>query len=81
MLTHTPVDQVRKRTLVGLLALSVVALLASVLPTTDNWPLAVGFGGVIGDALASLTAGNLGILIGDAPAHALIGVMALGLAL
>lgn len=81
LLTHTPVDQVRRRTLVGLLALSVVALLASVLPTTDNWPLAVGFGGVIGDALASLTAGNLGILIGDAPAHALIGVMALGLAL
>jgi len=81
LLTHVPVDQMRRRTLVGLGALCILALLASVMPTTSNWPLSVGFGGVIGDALASLTAGNLGVLIGAAPAYALVGVIALGFSL
>lgn len=79
LLTHMPPDRARLRLFAGGASLAVLACMASLLPVTDGWPLMTGFGGLIGDSLAALTAANLGILIGDGPAYALMGVLTLGL--
>jgi DNA segregation ATPase FtsK/SpoIIIE, S-DNA-T family len=79
LLTHLPPDRARIRLLSGAAGLAALATMASLLPVTEGWPLMAGFGGLVGDSLAGLTAGNLGILIGDGPAFALIGVFALGI--
>ena len=81
LLAHVPVDRPRRRVFAGLAALITLGLMASLLPVASSWPLGVGFGGLVGDGLANLTAGNLGALIGLAPAYALVGVLAFGLSL
>ncbi len=82
LLTHLPPDRIRRRILIGILGLATIACMVSLLPTISGWPLTTGFGGLVGDTLANLTAGNLAILIGDGPAYALMGIItfALGLA-
>jgi len=81
LLTHLPPERIRLRLLAGIAGLATIACMASVMPVMDSWPLTTGFGGLVGDALASVTAANLGMLIGDGPAFALVGVLALGLAI
>ncbi len=80
-LTHTPIDHPRRRILSGFLGLAGLALLASLFPSEGVWSLAVGFGGLVGDALTSLTAINLAHLIGLSPAYLLVGVISFAVAL
>ena len=81
LLTHLPPERMRLRLLAGIAGLATIACMASVMPVMDSWPLTTGFGGLVGDALANVTAANLGVLIGEGPAYALVGVLALGLAI
>ncbi|MEQ9519305.1 MAG: DNA translocase FtsK 4TM domain-containing protein [Parvibaculum sp.] len=76
-ITHTPIDHPRRRIVTGVLGLAGLALVASLFPAEGIWPLAVGFGGLVGDALTYFTASNLGLLIGTNPAHVLVGSIAL----
>lgn len=75
-LTHTPIEHPRRRILSGLFGLTGLALVASLFPSDGIWPLAVGFGGLIGDAMTFLTAASLGHLIGMSPAYVLVGAIA-----
>jgi S-DNA-T family DNA segregation ATPase FtsK/SpoIIIE len=46
-----------RRILVSLIGILLLAAAASVIPTPEGWPLAVGFGGLLGDGVASFIAG------------------------
>jgi DNA segregation ATPase FtsK/SpoIIIE, S-DNA-T family len=46
-----------RRILVSLIGILLLAAAASVIPTPEGWPLAVGFGGLLGDGMAGFIAG------------------------
>jgi S-DNA-T family DNA segregation ATPase FtsK/SpoIIIE len=46
-----------RRILVSLIGILLLAAAASVVPTPEGWPLAVGFGGLLGDGVAGFIAG------------------------
>jgi len=46
-----------RRILVSLIGILLLAAAASVIPTPEGWPLAVGFGGLLGDGVAGFVAG------------------------
>jgi len=46
-----------RRILVSMIGILLLAAAASVIPTPEGWPLAVGFGGLLGDGVASFIAG------------------------
>jgi len=81
LLTHLPPDRTRRRILVGVIGLATLACMASLTPVSAGWPLTTGFGGLVGDTLATFTAGHLGILIGTGPAYVTMGVITLGLSI
>jgi DNA segregation ATPase FtsK/SpoIIIE, S-DNA-T family len=47
----------KRRVLVALLGVMLLAAAASVIPTPEGWPLAVGFGGLVGDGLSGIVGG------------------------
>jgi DNA segregation ATPase FtsK/SpoIIIE, S-DNA-T family len=54
ILTHRPIPRRARQSLYWLLGVACSAAVASLLPTTDRWPLPTGLGGVLGDALITL---------------------------
>jgi len=47
----------KRRVLVALLGIMLLAAAAATVPTPEGWPLATGFGGMIGDGLAGMISG------------------------
>jgi len=54
VLTHKPNHRSLWQTKYWLLGVASAAAVASLLPTTDRWPLPTGLGGVIGDAIVTI---------------------------
>ena len=54
VLTHRPVGRKSRQFIYWILGAACSAAVASLLPTTDRWPLPTGLGGVIGDAIIAL---------------------------
>src|SRR4051812_19311098 len=54
LLRRRRLDRLRWRVALWLTAVLCAAGVASLLPTTDRWPLPTGLGGVIGDAVAGV---------------------------
>ncbi len=63
-----------RRILVASLGIMLLAGAASTLPTYEGWPLATGFGGVIGDSVAGIM-GGLASLPGLPFPHVLTGIL------
>ncbi|MFO1150198.1 MAG: DNA translocase FtsK [Alsobacter sp.] len=60
LMTGKPLRRPRLRVVLWLVGAAAAAAVASALPTTDRWPLPTGLGGVLGDALQSLSRKILG---------------------
>ena len=54
LLTHRRLERVRLRIALWIIGVGFAAAFASLLPSTDRWPLPSGLGGVIGDAILAL---------------------------
>ncbi|MGE0750749.1 MAG: DNA translocase FtsK [Variibacter sp.] len=64
MVGHRPLDREKLRLLVWLVGVAFAAAFVSCLPKSANWPLPVGLGGVVGDAMLKAPAYFLGVLSG-----------------
>jgi S-DNA-T family DNA segregation ATPase FtsK/SpoIIIE len=60
LMTGKPLRRPKLRLVLWLVGAAAAAAVASALPTTDRWPLPTGLGGVLGDALQSLSRKLLG---------------------
>ena len=74
--THQSPDKIVFRVAAWLAATFTAAMFLSALPRPFFWPLAIGLGGVVGDALATLGLGFFAPLIGSVSAYSLTALIA-----
>ncbi len=65
LLGHRPLSHERARVLLWLLGAALTAAFASCLPRGARWPLPLGLGGVVGDAILRIPAAFLGVPLSE----------------